>query len=323
MALIAEKLSISFWLLLAIYGAIPLLFGVAIIDVLFFSSRLQALLPSTPDTFILYGILFNVPHIVASYFSLADREYLAFYKRKLLFVLPLVLGLFVLLGIFYPPLAYVLFIAYTLYHVVFQQAGLTLLFGARFSKWFDVWRWLPVVFVTLGHLSIYHPALIPRFTSLPLSTLPLVLLALVGGFALLSGYLFLQIKQLRGRLYFGATALSFAGSYVLYAWGYPLLSIFLIRFVHDITAFIIYAVHDHNRAVTAGTNALYNLFSPTRIPVVMLTPLLALVIGYFITASPWHQTNLIFIMLFGATHYYIESFIWKRDTIHRTQLAFT
>lgn len=313
-----EKITVPFWMLACVYAILPLLLILALVDALFLQNALRETLPRTPETFVLYALLFGTPHILASFFSLADRDYLAAYGTRLTVKLPLLLISIGLITYFFTPVGILIFVAYTMYHVVFQQAGLSLVFGAKFSKAFGAWRALPVLFITMGHMAVYYPDLIAFMDgwSGPLLTV------LVSSFVLLSFYLYGRIPSVRGKLYFAATSATFVGSYLLYLWGYPLFSILLVRFVHDVTAFIIYAAHDHNRAVAGKTNLIYRFFPKRVLPVFLATPLLAIMLGYVITHPPFSHTGFMLILLLGIAHYYIESFVWKRDTIHRSHVSF-
>lgn len=314
-----EKITVPFWMLACVYAILPVLLILVLVDVLFLHGALQETLPRTPEAFVLYALLFGTPHILASFFSLADKDYLTAYGRRLSVELPLLLIGIGLITYFFTSIGILIFVAYTMYHVVYQQAGLSLVFGARFSKAFQAWRVLPVLFITIGHIAVYYPAFLAFIDGWS----GMLLSVLVSSFVLLSFHLYRGIPSVRGKLYFAATSATFAGSYVLYMWGYPLFSILLVRFVHDVTAFIVYATHDHNRAVVGETNFIYRFFPKRVFPIYIITPVLAILLGYLVMNPPFNSMGFMFILLLGVAHYYIESFVWRRDTIHRSHVSFS
>ena len=76
--------------LLSVYVFLPLVLVFIFCDHFFFNGAGRHMLPRNPETLLWYTLLFNLPHIFTSFFSFADREYLAFYKWPLLFGLPLI-----------------------------------------------------------------------------------------------------------------------------------------------------------------------------------------------------------------------------------------
>jgi hypothetical protein len=105
--------------------------------------------------------------------------------------------------------------------------------------------------------------------------------------------------------------------YAFWELGYSVFVIMVPRFVHDITAFYIYAVHDHNRNLQARHNYIYRSFS--FLSPLILCPALAIVLSAVLGPNTWFVAPLIIITLL---HYYTESFIWRGDTPHRRQIAF-
>jgi hypothetical protein len=68
-------------------------------------------------------------------------------------------------------------------------------------------------------------------------------------------------------------------SYVFILFGYVFLAFFLIRFVHDVTAFYFYIIHEMNRNSQSIKNVLYRHLPLLPISLVIIVPVLAITIG--------------------------------------------
>lgn len=143
--------------LLALYAIIPLSFAVIAADILFFGSAVRDFLPGKPEDYLWFLFIFNLPHIMASLVTYADKDYVRAYRR------PLLKGLAVSI---FAPLAIVLilgfnaffiFIAfYTVYHVLMQQYGVSLmLLGRRANATFTIWRWASIAAACILYLHVY------------------------------------------------------------------------------------------------------------------------------------------------------------------------
>ena len=134
--------------LLALYAVIPLSLAFVAIDSLFLEQALlNSYLPSSPTNWAFWAVIFGLPHIVASLLTMADREYVAHYRRSLAWPL-LIFAAISVLGIAGPqPLSYRLLFfvvaVYTAYHVLAQQLGLTLMMmNMAPSRAFKAWKWI-------------------------------------------------------------------------------------------------------------------------------------------------------------------------------------
>jgi hypothetical protein len=124
-------------------------------------------------------------------------------------------------------------------------------------------------------------------------------------------------KSPKGTLYLYANLAMLVAVYAFWELGYAVFVIMIPRFVHDITAFYIYAVHDHNRNLQTRHNYIYRSFafaSP-----LILCPVLAIAMSAVLESYVWFVAPLLIITLL---HYYTESFIWRGDSPHRRQVAF-
>jgi hypothetical protein len=122
----------------------------------------------------------------------------------------------------------------------------------------------------------------------------------------------------QGRVYVLALPLMLIGSYYLLVIGYLFLSIFILRFVHDITAFIFYITHEVNRNREGVKNWLYKLVP--FVPGALFVVVPAFGIGFgLVLREVFTSYEAIFIvsMVLAMTHYYLESIMWKRESLHR------
>jgi hypothetical protein len=134
--------------LLLLYIVVPIAVILIGIDRFLLDDALNnGILSQEPGKWFLWTLLFGMPHAVASFISLADREYLAHYKRKLLIPIPvIILGSAVTLLVFGEVVFFLIYISYTLYHLLAQQVGIAMMLlkkkPVRNIFW---WKWLSVV----------------------------------------------------------------------------------------------------------------------------------------------------------------------------------
>src|SRR5690606_41356166 len=88
-------------------------------------------IPTQPDDWPFWTVIFGLPHIIASLITMADRAYLNHYRRSLLWPMLLFAGI-ASAGYLGPqPVSYnLLFVFlgfYTIYHVLAQPLGLNLM----------------------------------------------------------------------------------------------------------------------------------------------------------------------------------------------------
>lgn len=313
-------IALSFKALAGVYLILPAMALLALADVFLFNRTIQSFMPTDLSGFLWYVILFNLPHIIASYFSFADTEYLAHYRTQILTRLPLVLLAFVLLIIFAPTLSWLALVAYTFYHMVSQQAGIGYLYGGKPHRLHMTWKWVAIVITTLAYLNSVQPSFLENFVSESILFWTLVVGHVV--FLALSIPIARSLKLGKGSAYFVLTVTAILEGYLLILVGYPILSLFLWRFMHDVTAMIIYATHDHNRAAVSNKNLAYRFIPRALVPIAFLVPLLAIAVALPISFT-LYNASLMFGTLILVAHCYLESFIWKNGTPHRKHLALT
>lgn len=311
-----SQMRVTYPVLISVYAIVPVLCIVAFVDWFYFGAWIQKNLPSSPESIFLIALLFNVPHHVGSLFGFLDKEYLLYYRRRFLVDIPLVLLAFFSVWYAWPLLALVVFILYTEYHIVSQQGGIACALMKNRPRLYNVWRLLVIGVFSFPYLIINSKSVF----GLQLSLEVLYALSFVSAVAFLLVTLRMrhESKTKEGARYFLVASAAILSGYFLFMWGYPILAFFLSRFVHDVTAFVFYVAHDTNRTAAAHTNALYLLWKPLKIPLFILTPTLAVVIAFLISET---ATTITLLLIF-VTHYYVESFMWKRGSLHRSYVRF-
>jgi hypothetical protein len=294
--------------LLALYAIVPLALAAVAVDLLAAGGALRLVLPAHPDQLVFFTLAFNLPHVVASHLILADAEYLRHYWRHLVgFGLALAV-VTAALSWSAPALLGALALLATLIHIIAQQTGLT---GAqlRVGGWtFDAWKWLTVAIGIAVYLL--HPA-----------SLAIAAVLLLPWF-LLAARLHLRSATAAGRRYLWANQALFTGMLALGALGYPLLALLMPRVVHDLTAFYVYGVHDHNRNRDGARNAFYRAAATLRVPTWIAGPLVAVTLGVVIERLLPRSASLASVYVLSAFHYYFEAIVWRRGTPHREHVVF-
>jgi len=307
--------------LFSIHSIALLLLLIFFVDVAFFYS---ALLPYMgTDTLLLpiYVFIFELPHIIASLLTFADRSYVQFYKKHFLFGVPLLL---LIVGILYylnPQLTFLLYIITTIYHMTRQQTGIASIIAKTKGWWFNFWTASLIIATAVVLTLVLMPFLFTTTQAwwLSLTALFFVVLSLVAATVYVC-----QAKNNIGRLFIIATSIVFLTSYFFILVGYIFFAFFTLRFVHDITAFTFYVVHDHNRNMIAMKNSFYAMFRKIRLPFLVIVPLVSVVIALLIRIGVKESSIAVATMvLLGFTHYYVEAVMWKRGSPHRQQISFS
>lgn len=317
-----KPFAISMRVLLLVYAVIPFVFFLIVIDQALLRGFIRDTIGITATNAPIYVLFLELPHIIGSFISYADSEYLQFYRKRLFIRLPLLLLLTLLVVHFNVIIGFAIYLVYTMYHAVKQQTGIAGIFVAPTTRAHMLWSYMAIVFGIVGNFYVFAPQVTEY---IPIRSGLFTFLAIL--FACLSlayGVLLLRKKStLLGLSYVLATSLMLIGSYTCVMAGYLFFAIFLIRFVHDTTAFIFYTVHDSNRNAEQAKNFLYKIIKPFRMPIVLITPALGIVIAYVLQQNGLtYRESAAAVILLGFTHYYIESFMWKHDSIHRRQLRF-
>lgn len=318
------KLSKLLW----VYAAIPLVLIVVWISESFLKTSLVYSMPFRPEKWAFWIYIFGMPHVFASMQTMMDREYLTFYSWKLLWIALFFLALPLFVMNFIGGIAmFLIFTAFIVYHTIAQQFGLVLTaLKVKPGALFSVWKWsaIGVGLALYGMLYTSPVPLVFKYSSFEFQTLLLitkVLLGLTVASGLLLAWLYRANKL--GVAYIAANIAMMATEFALFQMGYYAFVVILGRVIHELTAWPIYATHDHNRNLTTQHNWLYRAFNQSKIPTYWLSITLAFALGWIVTYS----TNVFrvlapLIVSLSLFHYYTESFMWKGASIHRKFLSF-
>jgi hypothetical protein len=315
-----EPAVVRFDRLLSIYLVVPVAFALVLCDLFVFGGRLRRALPHHPDQIAFFTIFFNLPHIVASHLIFADRQYLVHYRRQLL---GFSLGLAVVTPILYvlaQPVLVVAALLYTYFHVLSQQIGLT---GAQLrtaDRSFVAWKWTMILVGVGGYVCSIEPNVPGQKVRAWFALGALVLI--VPSF-FLAARLHRLAKSEGPRRYLWANQAMICGMLVFALIGYPFFAVLMARVVHDLTAFYVYGVHDHNRhAAGIRGNLLYRVSGALGIPTFVLGPVVAIGIAFVVMRLLPTMASLWTVYVLSAFHYYLEGVVWKRGTPHRAHASF-
>lgn len=310
-----DTLTISKKILLLPYLPSFVFLGAALCDILFFNKLLLSVLPADIKSLFFYYIFFELPHIIASFFMFAEKEYRLAYKEVLYSKLLILTAAGIALFAFSQSLFYVIMVAYTLYHVVRQQFGIAKFYGMSEGRLLNT---ILVTSVAVGSVAFLSTAVQIKESLLEGASI----------LGLLATLTFLVIgKEERKNIYLLLFMLSFGCSAVLFGLGYILLGLLSMRIVHDITAFVFYGTHNHNRRKD-GANVLFRLFPLNKVSPYFLTIAFAIIFNlcYIYLVYSFKDSLTISMILTGVyyiisiTHYYIEGKIWKKGTLARTYI---
>lgn len=306
--------------LMGVYYIVPVLFIVFLGDLFIFEGKLQPYLTSEASDLPLYMLIFEFPHIIASFFGFADRDYLKHYRSQLLYRLPVIIACVLIVFYFSFLAGMILYAFYTMYHVIRQQTGIALTMTHKKDWLHESWTYLGVVIVFIGFLlNLLSEMQLGNYENLLRSSL--LLLATV--FVAVSLRMVLRNRKKETLVYMASVAISIFVSYIFFVFDYMFLAIFALRFIHDVTAFIFYIAHDKARNSAGTPNYIYRIVKKTGLPIIIATPLLATVIAYILRSELMVlQFGLLVIISCNVAHYYLEGIMWKGGSPHRSQLKF-
>ncbi len=332
------KLAVSFRLLLSLYLIIPVCIILQLLDGWFWQHTLADSLPSSPSHFLLFQILFGTPHIIASAIVLvSNREYLSFYKPKLVTMTVAIIVIFGLGSLIIPYRALYLLVAFwTVFHVLKQQHGIAR--GVcRLPSWsYCLLLWLSVAcgfFIYVGiflnnSLDAQQSQWIKQFAAL-----------FCVGLVLSAAFSVRYVASTFGKWFLWSNILLVLSSYYLYIQQYYFFAILVPRLVHDATAYLFYVTHDYNKHHNHPQNCIYRLTERHQIPVFIVLPAFSFFLAFVLQAYGDSVINLITNFFFGMEirkavtlgvlgylglmHYYTEAFTWKQDSPYRRFISFT
>lgn len=333
-----SPLTVSFRLLLALYSIIPLCITLKFFDEYWLQGSLLQSLPTRPENFLFFQILFGTPHIIASAIILTtNRDYMQLYKRRLAVMTLALAAIFGIGGYFLPyKLLYVAVASWTVFHVLKQQHGIARGL-CKLPVWaFHILLWLSVfagIFIYIGiflknSLDAQETAWI-QYTAATLC----ILLAI----ATLACQRYVPSRF--GLLFLWSNTLLVVSSLYLYLYKYYFLAILVPRLVHDATAYIFYITHDYNKHHLKPQNAVYRCAQYLKLNIFLVLPLLSFSLAFVLQAYGDVFFNIMTNALLGTEfrravtlgvlgylglmHYYSEGFTWKSGSPYRKYIAFS
>ena len=303
-------------LLLAIYLILPVSLILVASDIVLMNNTIRSLLPANPETTLWYGIIFGLPHILASMVTLVDREYLSYFKSELYFGLPIIFLLTSGLIIFASPiLVFAIMTTFTIIHVVGQQVGISKILSRQNGIAFTIWKWCLLILAVFMMFRV----------STPQQYWPENYYWILNVFSILAvlsliPFIWIIIKPMpsSGRWYMASTQLMVVLTLMYAETGYSFLCILVPRFVHDCSAFLFYVFHDINRNKDVHHNVLYGLFKIRGKMIFWFIPIFAIgaaaVFNYFL-----HPSIIMSIIFF---HYFMERKMWRGNAPLRQQIYF-
>jgi hypothetical protein len=315
-----ENIKISFKLLLSLYAIIPISLLILLIDIFYLNFKIRSILPESPFELIIFALIFNIPHIMTSFISYFDKEYIIFYKKNLVFgFIGICIFSYSLVTIHYE-FAAISLIFYTMYHVLMQQMGIATIMMRGTNTYYKYWRFVGIIIASILYLFTFFKNKISYDLQLLFNEYLLPLLIFL--FFILFLFTIKISKTSVGSFYHYSNFSLIISSCIFYYFSYGFFVVLLPRFVHDLTAFIFYGIHDSNRAKEKpNSNYLLRLFNKIKIPAFIISPLIGIVVAHYV--HPIYYHSLILIMIISIMHYYIEGFMWKNDSIHRKYISFT
>ncbi|PKM04492.1 MAG: hypothetical protein CVV16_04680 [Gammaproteobacteria bacterium HGW-Gammaproteobacteria-6] len=317
--------------LLALYALIPLCLVLVLIDSLLLDGlALHQYLPDNPDNWPLWTLIFGLPHIIASLITMADRDYLAHYRRTLFWPM-LAFAALASAGYLGPqPLSYnllfVFFAFYTIYHVLAQQLGLTLMMmGIAPNGNFKAWKWVSVFAGFAIYINVYGSQYLGQINLGPISLYQLmtwVAALLCAAQLTLAIRLTPQSRSRIGVWYLWGNVALLLSALLINEIGYTLFVILIPRIIHDVTAYMVYITHDRNRNKSQPVNLVYRATAFSRLSPVLLLPLFSILIALALTSHQQYPLVSIVILTLSFLHYYFEGFIWRGPNPHRQFIQF-
>ncbi len=314
--------------LLALYAVIPFAVGLMLLDQALLGSHLRrAVLPVAPEEWPAWTILFGMPHVIAGLLTMADREYLGYYRRR--FCWPLLgfgaISIAAATGPGQLAFSVALWLGfYTVTHLLTQQIGLafTMLHKPPVG-WMRLWKWTMLVLGVLVYAGLLIEMNLPDASLGGLDPHALVVLGGAGLLALLlvpTAVLARRAVDRCAAVYVWSNWAMVAAILAAFAWRYPVFILLIPRIIHDLTAFLVYFNHDSNRNAQYGHNLLYRRARRGRTVAFWILPTVSVGLAY---ALQINEFPLFIAINFFLTfmHYHIESVVWRRPHLHRQCLV--
>lgn len=280
----------------------------------------------TPEEIPYWTFFFGLPHIVSSFQTMCDDEYLVAYRKQTLVMLCLCFLPFALYQAGVPAsILLTTFLVLTVYHVIAQQYGIALSVARlRPSPMFAICKWSTVLLGVMTYFQSYAAVdLVGNDQHIMMASLVGILTPpLLFAMASSGGVLIWRARAQRaGVVMLAVNILLFMFALLLiYKRQYMLVGLMLVRILHDVSGFVVYIGHDTVRNQSVRKNMLYRVFPALPIWLLNLAFAISLAAGVTYLAN--------YVAFFGwlvvglsSAHYYIESFIWRSGKPHRQHLS--
>ncbi len=271
-----------------------------------------------PDQIPYWAFFFGLPHILSSFQTMCDKEYLLAYKKQTLIILCLFVFPFLVFNSVVPSqIIYGTLFALTIHHIVAQQYGICLSVAQlRPSIISEIFKWCTII---LGVLLFFRANFFGNhaFSLTLISLTDFISAPFLVIIAALSCLLIWRARQnLMGATMMAFNAALLTGALLLVLNNHQLIGFMIFRIFHDTTGFIVYINHDINRNSPVRKNLLYRLFPlfPVWALNITLAFTFAAALSYLASYSGFIAWLLVGIAI---AHYYIESVIWRGNTPHR------
>jgi hypothetical protein len=275
-----------------------------------------------PEQIPYWAFFFGLPHILSSFQTMCDAEYLAAYRKQALFILCLFFLPFALYKMGVPAsIILTVFLVLTVHHVIAQQYGIALSVARlRPSPASAICKWCTVLLGTVAYFQCYSAADLrgSEHYGMLITLADALMMPLLMAIAVAGTLLVWQARAQRmGAVLLALTILLFIFALMLiFKTQHMLVGLMLARILHDVSGFVVYIGHDTARNRIERKNLLYRVFP--FLPVWFLNLSFALAIAAGLT---WLSSGMAFIgwLVIGIStaHYYMESFIWRGGTPHR------
>jgi hypothetical protein len=317
--------------LLGLYIICPILIVITLIDITILNGSILEGLPNQPEDWGWWLIIFNLPHILSSFLTLADSENIKIYRFRLISSFTVLSAISILFNGFFPSLLsdialyyyqlafFALYAFLTTYHVLSQQFGICLILGRfRPDTNFKCFKYILIILTFLIYIITFlGEQLLAEGRVLIYLKFGCVVLMILGGYFC---YRAVSVSKTNvGSVYIVANFFMIAAILLFSYCEYFIFALIIPRFIHDITAFIIYSNHDANKFNKTKGNYVYKLLGRVPLPVFFISPCVGILCAYVINLSPlWFLVYLILVLDF--LHYYLEGFVWKSGGVHRDYL---
>lgn len=313
--------------LLKILAIIPVLGLFMLADYFFFDMRISNSLPMAAGKTGWLNMLFMFPHVIASFFTFLNKEYIVAYGARLGLSSAAILGAIFLIPVFSTSnLIFLILVVYTAYHQVAQQTGIAALVAQNKTRTHQLWKWgyLTILLTLVFSAALKKSDMFAFFSVYPYNlAFKIVLGVLFIGYAFVCFRTARQSRTRTGVLYIAGTTTLIVAHCLLFYFGYYLYMLFLGRFIHDVTAFSFYVSHNVNRNQSQPQSLSSRARTFLRIPEYILTPAAALLTAVLLTRLVPDQYLLVILLFLAFFHYYWEGIMWKKGSPHRKYIALT